>query len=52
MGKKKVVKRSKDPGPGAPRTDGREINICVNTDCKLRKKGCKGFEGCPGYKAR
>lgn len=26
--------------------------ICVNAECKLRKKGCKGFEGCPGYKAR
>lgn len=23
---------------------------CTNTDCKLRKKSCKGFEGCPGFK--
>jgi len=26
--------------------------ICTNRDCKLRKKGCRGFEGCPGYKGR
>lgn len=25
---------------------------CVNTECRLRKAGCKGFEGCPGFKAR
>ncbi len=25
-------------------------NICINKECKLRKQGCKGFEGCPGYK--
>ncbi|MBF0342599.1 MAG: hypothetical protein HQL06_00050 [Nitrospirae bacterium] len=23
---------------------------CINRDCKLRVKGCMGFEGCPGYK--
>lgn len=28
-----------------------EINICKNTECKLRKAGCKGFKGCPGYKS-
>jgi hypothetical protein len=27
-----------------------EKAICVNKDCKLRKGGCTGFEGCPGYK--
>ncbi len=27
-------------------------NICVNSECRLRKAGCRGFEGCPGYKAR
>ncbi|MBF0517458.1 MAG: hypothetical protein HQK97_10150 [Nitrospirae bacterium] len=27
-----------------------EKAICINKDCKLRKSGCKGFEGCPGYK--
>jgi 16S rRNA (guanine527-N7)-methyltransferase len=26
--------------------------ICVNFECRLRKAGCFGFEGCPGYKAR
>jgi hypothetical protein len=29
---------------------GRDYTICVNRDCKLRRKGCKGSEGCPGYK--
>jgi len=28
------------------------ISICANVECKLRKAGCKGFEGCPGYKGR
>jgi hypothetical protein len=28
------------------------VTICTNVECKLRKKGCKGFEGCPGYKGR
>lgn len=27
-------------------------NICFNIDCRLRKAGCKGFEGCPGFKTR
>lgn len=26
--------------------------ICVNFECKLRRAGCYGYEGCPGYKAR
>ncbi len=26
--------------------------ICVNAECRLRKTGCTGFEGCPGFKAR
>ena len=26
--------------------------ICVNAECRLRKAGCKGFEGCPGFKAK
>jgi 16S rRNA (guanine527-N7)-methyltransferase len=25
---------------------------CVNTECRLRKAGCTGFEGCPGFKGR
>jgi 16S rRNA (guanine527-N7)-methyltransferase len=25
---------------------------CVNSECRLRKAGCRGFEGCPGFKAR
>ncbi len=26
--------------------------ICINGECRLRRHGCKGFEGCPGFKAR
>ncbi len=26
--------------------------ICVNFECKLRRAGCYGYEGCPGFKAR
>ncbi|MBF0568504.1 MAG: hypothetical protein HQK95_06495 [Nitrospirae bacterium] len=33
-----------------PRHLKEEKAICINKDCKLRKGGCKGFEGCPGYK--
>lgn len=25
---------------------------CINIECRLRRAGCRGFEGCPGYKAR
>lgn len=32
----------------APRTH----TICINAECRLRKVGCKGFEGCPGYKPK
>ncbi len=30
----------------------KQRTICSNADCKLRKKGCSGFEGCPGYKGK
>ena len=26
--------------------------ICVNSECRLRKAGCRGFEGCPGFRAK
>jgi hypothetical protein len=26
--------------------------VCTNVECKLRRAGCKGFEGCPGYKGK
>lgn len=52
MGKKEVVKQKKRTNKSTPGSETRIVNICINTDCKLRKKGCRGFEGCPGYKAR
>jgi hypothetical protein len=24
--------------------------ICVNPHCRLRRAGCRGFVGCPGFK--
>jgi hypothetical protein len=24
--------------------------ICVNPECRLRRAGCRGFIGCPGFK--
>ncbi len=30
----------------------RKDNICTNASCRLRKAGCRGFEGCPGYKGK
>lgn len=39
--------------PEQLRTKGsKDANICFNIDCRLRKAGCKGFEGCPGFKTR
>lgn len=40
-----------DP-PSAFRSNSSAHNVCVNIECRLRKAGCRGFEGCPGYKAR
>lgn len=43
---KKQSKKTKDTAYG------KDINICINPTCKLRKQGCRGFEGCPGYKGK
>jgi hypothetical protein len=29
---------------------GDERCICINSDCRLRAAGCRGFMGCPGFK--
>jgi hypothetical protein len=31
---------------------GQSANICSNFSCRMRKAGCRGFEGCPGYLAK
>jgi 16S rRNA (guanine527-N7)-methyltransferase len=41
----KAEKRSRKIKPPAR-------GICVNFECKLRRAGCFGFEGCPGYMSR
>jgi hypothetical protein len=46
--KKKVVKKQKQKDS----TKKPASTICTDVECKLRKAGCKGFEGCPGYKGR
>lgn len=25
-------------------------SICVNPDCRMKRAGCRGAEGCPGFK--
>jgi hypothetical protein len=48
----KRLKRKKRTSLGTAADDDRG-GLCVNRDCKLRKqKGCKGFEGCPGYQGK
>jgi hypothetical protein len=44
----KVIKKEKkkSSAPKNPRS------ICSNAECRLRVKGCTGFEGCPGYKGK
>ncbi len=46
--RKKATDRKKKKDFG--RVESNEKTICINKECKLRKQGCKGFEGCPGYK--
>jgi hypothetical protein len=55
--KKTTVKKkpaSKKETAISRRAPGMDVSvICINRDCKLRKKkSCKGFEGCPGFKGR
>jgi hypothetical protein len=50
MGKKSPSGRK--PGTGKAPEMEKGVIICFNRDCKLRKKGCKGFEGCPGFMAK
>lgn len=46
-------KREKPLYKVAPKIyDKRLITICTNSSCRLRKAGCRGFEGCPGYMGR
>jgi hypothetical protein len=47
--KKKNIKKQKEEKESTKET---YITICTNVECKLRRVGCKGFEGCPGYKGR
>jgi hypothetical protein len=50
---RKTTKKRKDKGKKIPESSSAGIlNICANAACRLRKAGCRGFEGCPGYKAR
>jgi len=48
-GRTPLKKRSAEPEKTA--VSYRE-NICTNASCRLRKAGCRGFEGCPGYKGK
>lgn len=38
--------------PGPPENDGkRDFGGCINAECRLRRAGCRGFEGCPGFRS-
>lgn len=47
------------PRPGeasgpAPQKQGKAAayqTVCVNAECRLRSAGCRGFAGCPGFRA-
>jgi hypothetical protein len=50
-------RKKTDKGKTRPRRQeqayGRDVPICLNAGCVLRKKaGCSGFEGCPGFKGK
>lgn len=38
--------------PQARQAASGSANICINAECRLRKAGCRGFEWCPGFKAK
>jgi len=42
------TRKSGSPGEGTSRGS----CICINAECRLRKAGCRGFEGCPGFRAK
>ncbi|MCG2722596.1 MAG: hypothetical protein L6290_11390 [Thermodesulfovibrionales bacterium] len=53
MKKGQQTKKRKEKDKKLPETSSTGVlNICSNAYCRLRKAGCMGFEGCPGYKAR
>jgi hypothetical protein len=53
--KAKIYLKEKRKGDVQPVFKTPEINhrnICTNASCRLRKAGCRGFEGCPGYMSK
>lgn len=38
--------------PVIQNSDTTAVNTCFNIACRLRKAGCRGFEGCPGFKSK
>jgi hypothetical protein len=48
----KKITQQKKPKDRADQTGDGYANICTNASCRLRKAGCRGFEGCPGYKGK
>jgi 16S rRNA (guanine527-N7)-methyltransferase len=41
------AKKEREARPGAP-----QRTACVNPECRLRRAGCTGFPGCPGFMGR
>lgn len=47
----KTIVSEQSPAPKRPKAH-KGGNVCFNTDCRLRKAGCRGFEACPGFKGK
>ena len=55
-----VIKKETSKTPGSSGQNARNLlhgtptpsPLCVNAECRLRKSGCSGFEGCPGFEAK
>ena len=47
---KRTVKRTTTKSEAPAGRTPTQLNVCRNLQCKLRKGGCRGFEGCPGFK--
>lgn len=58
--KGKSMQAAREKGPSSPRKTaakpsvfnaGRLMGACLNLECRLRRLGCTGFAGCPGYRS-
>jgi hypothetical protein len=46
-----VMPREDSPPERPGATQDKKV-ICFNTECRLRRAGCYGYEACPGFKVK